>query len=152
MGMYSIQRSQLVKADIATLWSFFSDARNLAAITPSYMNFVITSPVPNTIYAGQIITYKVSPLLGIPLNWMTEITQVEKHIRFVDEQRIGPYKLWHHEHSFEQTPDGTIMTDTVHYALPFGILGRIAHSLFIKKQLKDIFDYRRDRIEELYNR
>lgn len=152
MAMYSIQHRQLVKADVATLWSFFSDASNLAAITPAYMNFIITCPVPDSIYAGQIITYKVSPLLGIPLNWMTEITHVEQHQRFVDEQRIGPYRLWHHEHSFESTPEGTIMTDTVHYVLPFGIFGRIAHSLFIKKQLRDIFDYRRQRIDELYNR
>ena len=150
--MYSIQRRQLVKADVATLWAFFSDARNLAAITPAYMNFNITSPMPDTIYAGQIITYKVSPLLSIPLNWMTEITHVEQHQRFVDEQRIGPYKLWHHEHSFETVDGGTMMTDCVYYALPLGILGRIAHSLFIKKQLKDIFDYRNKCIEELFNK
>jgi ligand-binding SRPBCC domain-containing protein len=152
MAMYSIQRRQLVKADVATLWAFFSDARNLAAITPAYMNFIITSKVPDTIYAGQIITYKVSPLMGIPLNWMTEITHVEQHLRFVDEQRIGPYKLWHHEHSFETVEGGTIMTDTVYYALPLGILGRIAHGLFIKKQLKDIFDYRHKRIEEVFHK
>ena len=115
------------------------------------MKFIVTSP-PHTgdIYPGQIITYKVSPLLGIPLSWMTEITHVVPGKLFVDEQRQGPYSLWHHQHLFEQDGNGTLMTDIVHYKLPLGPLGVLAKSLFVGKQLEDIFEYRREVIEEKF--
>ncbi len=152
MSVYKLERKQLIKCDMDRLWDFFADAKNLTAITPSYMNFVITSDMPKDgVYAGQIITYKVSPLLGIPMFWMTEITHVEKNKLFVDEQRVGPYKMWHHQHLFEQTADGIMMTDIVHYRLPLWILGDIAHGLFVKRQLRDIFDYRYQQIEKLFN-
>ena len=135
-----------------TLWDFFAHANNLAFLTPKHMNLVpLSDPGKEPVYAGQVITYKVSPILGIPIFWMTEITHVEKHRRFVDEQRVGPYKLWHHQHLFEQTADGVLMTDIVHYSLPLGILGNIAHALFVKKQLRDIFDYRYQQIEKHFN-
>ncbi|OSZ82832.1 hypothetical protein CAP35_06095 [Chitinophagaceae bacterium IBVUCB1] len=153
MSVYKLERKQLIKCDMDTLWAFFADARNLSAITPSYMNFVITSDMPKgDVYAGQVITYKVSPLMGIPMFWMTEITHVEKNKRFVDEQRVGPYKMWHHQHSFEETPDGILMTDLVHYRLPLWILGDIAHTLFVKKQLENIFDYRYQQIGKQFNK
>jgi len=116
------------------------------------MKFRITSgDLPAQTYPGQIITYKVSPVLGIPLFWMTEITHVKQHELFVDEQRVGPYKIWHHEHHFLQQLNGVLMTDIVHYALPFFFLGRLAHSLFIKKQLQDIFDYRYQVVHKVFN-
>jgi ligand-binding SRPBCC domain-containing protein len=101
-------------------------------------------------YAGQIIEYKVSPVLGIPLYWMTEITHVAQHKFFVDEQRFGPYSMWHHQHHFKEVPGGVEMTDIVHYKLPFWFLGDIANSVFVKKQLNDIFDYRFKAVEKIF--
>ena len=151
MKVYRLVRKQTIAATVEELWAFFSNAKNLQAITPSYMNFNITSgELPQSIYPGQVITYKVSPLMNIPMFWMTEITSVVDNKLFVDEQRIGPYKMWHHQHHFEATEGGTIMTDIVHYSLPMGFLGGIAHGLFVKKQLNDIFDYRQRKIDELF--
>ena len=134
------------------VWGFFSNPANLRVITPSYMNFRVTSPHEGkSIYAGQIITYKVSPLLGIPLFWMTEITQVAHQRYFIDEQRRGPYRMWHHQHHFEQKDNGVLMTDIVHYQLPMLWAGDIAHLLFIKQQLRNIFDYRYTKIEDIFN-
>ena len=152
MTIYKIHRQQLVKAPIDKIWDFFSSPKNLADITPKKMNFRITSgELPDNIYPGQIITYTLSPILGISLSWMTEITHIEYHKLFVDEQRSGPYKLWHHEHHFKENNEGILMTDIVHYALPLSILGNMAHSLFVKKQLNDLFDFRYKKVEELFN-
>ena len=101
-------------------------------------------------YPGQVIEYKVHPILGIPLYWMTEITHVVQHKYFVDEQRFGPYELWHHQHHFKEVPGGVEMTDHVHYKLPFWFLGDIANVLFVKKQLKGIFDYRFKKVVEMF--
>jgi len=153
MKTYKLQRQHKIHTSIDTLWDFFSSAKNLSVLTPSYMNFRVTSgELPEQIYPGQIITYKVSPILGIPLFWMTEITQVIKNKLFVDEQRTGPYKMWHHQHHFEQQDGYVLMTDIVHYQLPFFFLGRIAHALFVKKQLNEIFKFRYQKIEELFNK
>jgi ligand-binding SRPBCC domain-containing protein len=152
MAIYKMIRKQVIPADIATLWDFFKDPSNLTTITPSYMNFVIkTMDTSDDIYAGQMITYSVAPIAKIPLFWMTEITAVEKHRYFIDEQRRGPYKMWHHQHHFTTTEKGVEMTDIVHYELPLGILGQIAHWLFVKRQLNQIFDYRYHKIEALFN-
>ncbi len=101
-------------------------------------------------YAGQLIEYRVRPFAGFPLYWMTEITQVKDREYFIDEQRFGPYALWHHQHHFMQTDGGTLMTDIVHYKNPLGLLGRLANRLFVRKKLKQIFDYRYKKIEELF--
>lgn len=111
--MYQLRRKQLVKTDIATCWDFFSSPANLSKITPAYMGFDVRSEVPERMYEGLMIEYRVRPLLGIPMKWVTEITHVKDYQFFVDEQRIGPYKLWHHEHHFMETPDGIEMTDIV---------------------------------------
>lgn len=153
MSVHSLIRKQLIPTSIEVLWNFFSDAKNLSVLTPEKLNFRITSgELPDDIYTGQIITYKVSPILGIPMFWMTEITHVEKNVRFVDEQRVGPYRIWHHEHHFEQVKDGILMTDIVYYQLPFYFLGNIAHKLFVNKQLKDIFDFREEKIEQFFRK
>jgi ligand-binding SRPBCC domain-containing protein len=151
MTIYRLIRKQYIPATVSEVWDFFSNPGNLAEITPEYMKFIVTSP-PHTgdIYPGQIITYKVSPLLGIPLSWMTEITHVVPGKLFVDEQRQGPYSLWHHQHLFEPDGNGTLMTDIVHYKLPLGPLGALAKALFVGKQLEDIFDYRKKVIEEKF--
>lgn len=152
MSVYKLERKQTIKSDIDTIWQFFSRPNNLTAITPDYMNFRIISQTGNgDIYPGQIITYKVSPLLGIPLFWMTEITHAERNRLFIDEQRIGPYKLWHHQHIFEEADGQILMTDIVHYSLPYYILGKMAHGLFVKRQLENIFEYRRQKIDSIFN-
>lgn len=149
--IYRLQYEQLLNTTLDKAWAFFSGAENLQKITPSYMRFDITSPETNKpVYAGQIITYKIHPVLGIPLDWMTEITHVKEGQYFVDEQRKGPYGFWHHQHHFEETATGVKMTDIVHYALPFGIFGQLAHAIFVKKQLAAIFSYRKEKVEELF--
>ena len=147
MAIYRLRREQLLPAPPEKIWHFFSDAGNLRNITPKHMGFNVTSgTLPQEVYPGQIITYTVSPILSIPLFWMTEITAVEKNRFFVDEQRRGPYSLWHHQHLFEARADGTLMTDLVHYELPFGPLGTLAHALFVKAQLQKIFDFRAEAV------
>ena len=149
--MYSLYSRQHVPATLDEVWAFFSDARNLLAVTPPQLNLKVTNEVyGKTVYAGQVMTYKVKPLLGIPLSWMTEITHVEEKRYFVDEQRKGPYKLWHHQHHFKAVEGGVEMTDLVHYRLPFGPLGSIAHDLIVKKELEKIFTYRYRKIVELF--
>lgn len=134
-------------------WEFFSNPANLANITPGNMGFqTISKYHGDTMYAGQVIEYKVSPVLGIPLYWMTEITHVDDKKYFVDEQRFGPYSLWHHQHHFKVVDGGVEMTDIVHYKLPLWFLGDIANTLFVKNQLKGIFDYRFKKVEELFGR
>ena len=150
--IYQFKTKQLLKSDLETVWDFVSSPRNLKKITPPYMGFDITSKdLPLKMYPGMIISYKVSPLLSIPTTWVTEITQVEKHKFFIDEQRVGPYTMWHHQHFLEETKDGILMTDIVTYKPPFGILGSIANTLFIKKKLKSIFDYRFVALEKIFN-
>ena len=151
MAVHRIQQEQHLNADLPTVWKLFSNAGNLQAITPEYMKFQVTSgDLPEEIYPGQIITYKVAPLLGIPLFWMTEITHVEPQKLFVDEQRRGPYRMWHHQHHFEARNGGVHMTDIVHYQLPLGFLGELARHLFVSKQLRDIFEYRKKKVAELF--
>lgn len=149
--IYLLRYEQVLNTSIPEAWTFFSRANNLEKITPSYMRFDITSPVTDKpIYAGEIITYVIHPVLGIPLRWMTEITHVKEGEYFVDEQREGPYGLWHHQHHFEAVEGGVKMTDIVHYSLPLGILGRIAHALFVRRQLEGIFAYRKQRVQEFF--
>ncbi len=151
MAVHRIYYQQHVPADIKTVWGFFSHAANLQTITPEYMRFRVTSgDLPDVIYPGMIITYKVSPLLGIPLFWMTEIRHVVPEKLFVDEQRRGPYRMWHHQHHFEERDGGVLMTDIVHYELPFSIFGELARPLFVKRQLTDIFEYRKQKVAALF--
>ena len=152
MAIHRLVRKQLINSTMEEVWAFFTNPENLSVITPPYMNFRITSPVEDRgIYPGQVITYKVSPLLGIPLSWMTEITHVVPQGHFVDEQKRGPYRLWHHQHHFEKNGDKILMTDIVHYQLPMFWIGEIAGILFIKQQLDNIFGYRYDKIEDIFN-
>ena len=141
--VYTLQTEQFIPISLAEAWDFFSSPANLAKITPAHMGFhIISKHHSEKMYAGQIIEYTVKPLLGIPLYWMTEITHVQEGSYFVDEQRFGPYVMWHHQHHFKEVTGGVMMTDIVHYKIPLGFLGDIAHWLFVKKQLKGIFDFR----------
>ena len=150
--VYSIKTVQLLKISMEEAWDFFGSPKNLQKITPSQLGFkIISKHHGEKMYPGQIIEYKVSPVLGVPLYWMTEITHVEEKKYFIDEQRFGPYSLWHHQHHFKEVDGGVEMTDIVHYKLPLWFLGDIAHFLFVKQQLKGIFDYRYKVVEEMFN-
>ncbi|HZH65948.1 MAG TPA: SRPBCC family protein [Flavisolibacter sp.] len=151
--VYSVFSRQNVPVSLEEVWAFFSDAKNLAAVTPPHLNLKVTNEVyGGALYPGQVMTYKVKPLLGIPIAWMTEITHVEPMKYFVDEQRKGPYKLWHHQHHFKKIEGGVEMTDLVHYRLPLGILGSVANSLLVKSELNKIFAYRYQRVIELFGK
>ncbi len=149
--MHVFKKKIILKAEIEKVWDFFSSPKNLKKITPPHMGFVILSGGEGKMYPGQMISYKVKPVAGIPLTWVTEITHVEPHKYFVDEQRFGPYSMWHHEHHFKVVDEGVEMTDIVSYVLPLGILGRIAHSLFVARQLNGIFDYRSKVINQFFD-
>ncbi|NVK28730.1 MAG: SRPBCC family protein [Flavobacteriia bacterium] len=148
--MYTLKRTQRLPISIDEAWKFFSSPSNLQEITPADMGFDIISEVPAEMYEGLFIHYKVSPLLGIKLNWTTEITHIRDRQFFVDEQRVGPYKIWHHEHHFEEIDGGVEMTDIVSYQLPMGILGRMMHPIIVKNRLHQIFDYRFEIIEKKF--
>lgn len=151
-GIYTLYTEQILKVPIDQAWNFFSSPENLQKITPAHMGFEITSSIDEKAYQGQIITYKVGILPGIKQNWVTEITQVKHQSFFIDEQRFGPYKMWHHEHFFEGvSKEETKMKDKISYKIPFGILGQLAQDIFIKKQLQGIFEYRYTILEELFN-
>mgnify|MGYP001488632176 FL=1 len=153
MASYTqIIRKQLINTNIDDLWSFMSSPKNLERITPDSMEFKITSNNEDQLmYPGMIISYKITPLLNFPLRWVTEITHVKEKEFFVDEQRLGPYRMWHHEHIFKIKEDGVLMTDIITYIPPFGLLGKLANNLFIKRRIKKIFDYRSQIIEQFFN-
>ena len=151
MPLYQFRKQQKVNTTIDELWDFISSPGNLKEITPDYMGFDITSEeLPTKMYPGMIICYKVSPSLGIKTTWVTEITQVRNKEYFVDEQRVGPYNIWHHQHIIEPIKNGVLMTDIVSYKPPFGFLGAIANSIMIKSKLNEIFDYRTIALEKRY--
>lgn len=153
MAAHSFKKVQHIPVSLSEAWDFFSLPDNLQKITPDGMGFrVISKHHGDKMYAGQIIEYKVKPLLGIPLYWMTEITQVKDKEYFIDEQRYGPYRLWHHQHHFREIPGGVEMKDIVHYRLPLGFIGRIANRLIVAKKLEQIFRYRFGKVEELFGR
>lgn len=132
-------------------WEFFSSPKNLKNITPEYMGFDITSENQNQkIYPGMIITYKVKPLFNLPLNWMSRITHVRENQYFIDEQIAGPYRIWHHEHHFKEHGSGVEMTDILYFKVPFGVFGKMAEKVLVKKKVEEIFNFRRKKLESLF--
>ena len=151
MGFYQFYASQKIPSNLDEVWEFISSPANLKKITPEHMGFdIITPDLPDKMYPGMIIAYKVSPVLGIKMTWVTEITHVQEKSYFVDEQRIGPYSMWHHEHKIEAIEGGVLMSDIISYSPPLGILGKLSNSLFIRKQLKQIFDFREKAIISIF--
>lgn len=150
MKLNTIHKTLFLPISIQEGWKFFSSPRNLPLITPPTLGFEITSEVPESIYPGAIITYRVRPFLGIPVNWVTEITQMRKPYLFVDEQRSGPYRFWHHQHLFKEVQGGIEVEDLVHYALPFGSLGNMINKLLVAKELEKIFTFRRGCLTERF--
>jgi len=150
-NIYTLFSRQKAPISIEKAWEFFSSPENLEKLTPSEMNFQVTSGKPEKAYPGQIISYQVNVVKGVRLNWVTEITHVEKNKFFIDEQRFGPYTMWHHEHFFEKIDEHSCwLIDKVSYKLPLGFLGAIAHPIFVKKQLTEIFEYRAKQISILF--
>mgnify|MGYP000722411960 CR=1 FL=1 len=152
MNTYRINRLQILPISIETAWDFFSNPLNLSAITPPWLNFRVTSSVAGRMYPGMIITYQLTPVAGFPVNWVSEITHVREPMFFVDEQRIGPYRFWHHQHVFTPIDVGVEMTDIVHYQLPLGPVGRVFHNALVRKKLEAIFDYRRKVLRQLFGK
>jgi ligand-binding SRPBCC domain-containing protein len=151
MKIYSLQSTSKLKAPLPKVWEFFATPYNLNEMTPDDMSFEILSDIKGKkMYSGMIINYRIKPLLNIPMRWTTEITHCEEGNYFVDQQRFGPYALWHHEHRFVQRDGYVEMIDTVHYGLPMGILGRLAHTVFVKNKLKSIFAYREKKVIDLF--
>ncbi len=150
MSVKFLRTEQFLPISLEQAWDFFSSPKNLKTITPPYMGFIIKSGADRKMFPGQIITYTVTPLLGIPMNWVTEITHVREPYYFVDEQRFGPYSFWHHKHFFEEVEGGVNMIDEVHYKVPLGFLGDIADVLFVRSKLKEIFDFRFKKLEEMF--
>lgn len=152
MKLHTLHTCQLLPIGLEQAWDFLSDPKNLATITPPDMGFVIRSGADRPMYPGQIIHYWVSPLWGIKTQWVTEITHVKEKEYFVDEQRFGPYKLWHHKHFLKEVDGGVEMEDIIHYVLPFSFLGTWMHRLFVRKKLESIFEFRRLKLISLFGK
>lgn len=153
MGFYQLHRTQKIPADLNQVWEFISSPENLKRITPENMGFEITSKNSDKeMYPGMIISYQVRPLLNINTRWVTEITHVVPQRFFVDEQRVGPYKMWHHQHHLEEIEGGVLMNDIVSYQPPMGPLGNIANALIIRNKLKEIFDFRTVALEKIFGK
>lgn len=153
MAFYQLKQTQEIPTTLNEVWDFISSPQNLKTITPPHMGFEVTSGNGSSkMYTGMIITYKVSPILGIKLNWMTEITHIRELDYFVDEQRIGPYNLWHHQHKITTIEGGVLMEDVVTYQPPLALIGALANKLFIKKQLEEIFAYRTKALEKRFGK
>ena len=151
-GLYTLYAKQTVDKEIDFLWDFFSKPRNLNKLTPEDVQFKIISGKSDDFYEGKIISYKIKPFKLVTLNWITEISQVEEGSYFIDNQISGPYKMWHHEHHFKSNADGTTeIIDKVKYKVPFYILGRLMHKIFIRRKLLDIFIFRQKQINDLFN-
>lgn len=150
MPVERIRAVQRLPIALPEAWAFFSDPRNLARITPPWLRFEVASDLPAAMHPGLIIVYRIRPLPGISMRWVTEITHLVPPRFFVDEQRFGPYRLWHHQHIFREAGEGVEMEDVVHYVLPFGVLGRAAGGRFVRRRLAEIFAYRRRVLEEMF--
>jgi ligand-binding SRPBCC domain-containing protein len=150
MKIYTKQSVQNLPITLNEAWDFLSDPKNLKMITPEYMGFIIESGADRPMFPGQIIQYIVTPVLGIKTKWVTEITHVDNKHYFVDEQRFGPYALWHHKHFIKEIPGGVEMEDIIDYKVPMGWLGQLVHPIIVKPKLDEIFEYRRKKLIELF--
>ncbi len=154
MAVYIKRSEQKLPVSIEEAWEFLSSPFNLKKITPEYMGFEIRSGIKqnDTMFAGQIIVYRIKLIAGISSEWVTEITHVKNRDYFNDEQRFGPYLMWHHMHKLKPVDGGVLMDDTIHYKIPFGIFGQLLHFLFIKKRLNQIFEFREKALESIFGK
>lgn len=151
-GIYSLKVEQTLNASIDEAWDFFSTPKNLQEITPDDIGFKIQQLDGDEMYEGQIISYRIKLFPIYSTNWVTEIKHITPQVSFVDEQLFGPYKLWHHRHHFQEIDGKIIMTDHVHFKLPFGIIGRLFYPIIVKPKLKKIFRHRFEFVENKFNR
>ena len=148
--LHTLYREQVLPTNLSTAWAFISRPENLNRITPPELNFEICSPLPDTMFEGLLIEYRIGiPLLG-KRRWLTEIKHIRERKAFVDEQRIGPYKLWYHRHEIAEVAEGVRFTDLVHFALPFGPVGQLAYQFYVKQQLQHIFNYRGQAMRKIF--
>ena len=150
MKLYRLETVQNLPISQKEAWDFLSDPKNLKRITPEYMGFEILSGASDKMYAGQIIQYIVTPVMSIPTKWVTQITHVDEGKYFVDEQRFGPYALWHHKHFIKPIHKGVEMIDIIDYKIPFGILGQLVHPIIVAPKLKEIFEFRKHALNEMF--
>lgn len=150
MKIYTLHKKQKLPITVEQAWEFLSKPENLKTITPDYMGFIILSGADRPMYQGQIIQYIVTPVMGIKTKWVTEITHMVENKYFVDEQRFGPYALWHHKHFIKEIDGGVEMEDIIDYKVPFGILGQLVQPFLVKPKLKEIFSYRKEKLEALF--
>lgn len=150
MKIYTLKSKQNLPISIKEAWDFLSSPHNLKTITPEYMGFNIISGADRPMFPGQVIQYKVTPILGIATKWVTEITHFQEEKYFVDEQRFGPYSLWHHKHFLKEIPGGVEMEDIIDYKLPMGYIGQLLHPFLVKPRLNEIFEFRRKKLIELF--
>jgi len=148
-NIYRLHNQQFLPISKETAWRFFSAPQNLQKITPEELDFRMTSPDEGKVYLGQIITYTIRLNKVFKMNWVTEITGMIHENYFVDEQRFGPYKMWHHRHAFEEVQGGVLMTDIVHFKIPFLLIAPLAYRFFVKQNLKRIFNYRAEKLNEI---
>lgn len=147
--IYIFENKQFIKSDMDTVWNYFNNPKHINSLTPSEMHFrTLTEDLPNKIHVDLIISYWVSPLLYIPLKWKTKIISVEKNKSFIDIQIKGPYKKWHHLHTFQKVEDGILMKDIITYELPFGKLGDFVHRILVKKKIEQLFKFRSKQIKK----
>lgn len=152
MKIFELHRKQKLPISIEKAWDFLADPKNLKTITPDYMGFDILSGADRKMYEGQLIQYIVTPIAGIKMKWVTEITHIKEGEYFVDEQRFGPYKLWHHKHFLKEIEGGVEMEDKLDYKLPFGYLGQLTQPFLVKPKLEEIFAYRQKKLIELFGK
>lgn len=150
MKIYTLGQKQFLAISLEAAWEFFANPQNLTKLTPDWMQLTIKGSLPQQMYEGMIMTQEVKPLFGIPLTWVTEITHIKEKAYFIDEQRIGPYKFWHHEHRLKERAGGVELIDTLHYTMPFGMMGRIVHELSVKQKITEVFRYRYEALEKLF--
>jgi ligand-binding SRPBCC domain-containing protein len=150
--MHKLKQEQFLPISLDQAWDFFATPKNLNEVTPSDMVFEITSELPEKMYEGLIITYKIKPMLNISMNWCTEISHIKDKMFFVDEQRKGPYNIWHHEHHFKEVPGGVLMTDLLYYDIGMSLFGWLAGKLFVHKKVKQIFTYRYKTLESYFKK
>ena len=150
MRLHRLEYRQRLGISPQQAWDFFSDPANLASITPPWLDFEVTGPLSGTAYPGQLICYRIRPLAGIALAWVTEITHLRSGEFFVDEQRFGPYRFWHHQHHFRGCPGGVDMADLIHYRMPLGPLGELLNRVLVRRRLERIFAHRRQVLAERF--
>jgi ligand-binding SRPBCC domain-containing protein len=151
LDMYQLEYRAKIPLNLKESWKFFSDPKNLKLLTPPEMGFeILNNELPGEMYPGQLIIYRVKPIWNIPMKWVTEITHVEKEVYFIDEQRSGPYTIWHHEHRFREISGGTEMVDKIYYKPPLGPIGKVLNAVKIEHDINSIFVYRANRLIELF--